>query len=123
MAGGYSGKADRINSIFGIKILPFLANEEQGRGDPSADLEPCEPQEAGRGLTTRPANSCGGKVQSEKSASHQPSHAKRRVHQLQWVCYSGHGHLSGGVAASFDPSSSAALSATLYPCGILGYYG
>jgi hypothetical protein len=32
--------------------------------DPSADLEPCEPQEAGRGPTIRPANSCGGKFKA-----------------------------------------------------------
>jgi len=29
--------------------------------DLGADVDPCEPREAGRGPTTRPANSCGGK--------------------------------------------------------------
>jgi hypothetical protein len=33
----------------------------------SADLEPCEPQEAGRGLTIRPGQLLRGQVQRDKS--------------------------------------------------------
>jgi len=56
---------------------PFAPAEDRATlgSDPSADLEPCEPQEAGRGLTTRPAKLLRGQVQSDKSTP--PFNTKR----------------------------------------------